>query len=76
MAETCYPEIQNNEIVKQENILKLLKKLESCSTKEEIKTSINEILAEKEKEGLISIEEFKNRNLLTLCLLLKIVKKY
>jgi hypothetical protein len=64
MAETCYPEIQNNEIVKQENILKLLKKLESCSTKEEIKTSINEILAEKEKEGLISIEEFKNRNLL------------
>ena len=62
MADTCYPTLDNNQ-TKQIQVLNLLfKKLEACSTEEELQTTMNDILAEKQEQGLISIDQLAANN--------------
>ena len=62
MADTCYPSLDNNQ-TKQIQVLNLLfKKLEACSTEEELQTTMNDILAEKQEQGLISIDQLAANN--------------
>jgi len=77
--ETCFPEVQYNELIQTKIINSIFDKISECSNEKEVKDKINDLLTEKSKLGLISLEslrdsdDFKDKiNLLLECSLTEV----
>ena len=58
--ETCFPEVQYNELIQTKIINSIFDKISECSNEKEVKDKINDLLTEKSKLGLISLESLRD----------------
>jgi hypothetical protein len=64
MAEnqTCFPEVEFNEVLQDKIIKSVFDKLSTCTDEQTLKNNINSILQEKSQQGLISLEPLRESN--------------
>ena len=64
MAEnqTCFPEVEFNEVLQDKIIKSVFDKLATCTDEQTLKNNINLILQEKSQQGLISLEPLRKSN--------------
>jgi len=60
--ETCFPEVQYNELIQNKIINSIFDKISQCSNEKEVKDKINDLLTEKSNLGLISLDSLRNSN--------------